>query len=363
MGCIYQRGKVYWIKYYRNGRPYCESTHSDREAAAKKFLKTREGEISRGELPGIHFDKVLFDDLAKDFLTDYENNKRKTIDKARIYVRHLEEFFGGNRIVDITTDRIRAFMQERINKDYENATINRHLSALKRMLTLGEQSRKVRDAPYVPMLKEMNVRQGFFEYAEFLAVRDALPDHLKPIITFAYHTGWRKGEILKLTWDRVDLKAEIIRLEPGETKNREAREIYLTGELLDAIRTLHSCRQLGCPHVFHLDGVPIKGFDKLWKKACREAGLKGKLFHDLRRTGVRNLIRSGVTERIAMTISGHKTRTVFDRYNIVSNQDLKEAAMKQQAFFEAQSHGERSNSQGEKVLPFRTVTETVTVAI
>lgn len=125
MGCIYKRGNIWWIKYYRNGKPHLESSKSESETKAERLLKRREGEIARGELPGIYFEKVRFDELAKDFLTDYEINKRKTIDKARICVKDLEEFFGGNRIVDITTDRIKAFIQEKINEGYKNASINR----------------------------------------------------------------------------------------------------------------------------------------------------------------------------------------------------------------------------------------------
>jgi len=361
MGCIYKRESIYWIKYYRAGKPYSESSHSDREAAAKKLLKGREGEISKGELPGIYFNKVLFDDLAEDFLADYEINHMRTLKKARIYVKHLQAYFGGIRIVDITTDRVRHYIQEKLDKGRKNATINRELAALKRMLSLGHQSRKVRDLPYIPSLKENNVRQGFFEYTDFLTIREALPNHLRPVVTFAYYTGWRRGEILNLIWDRVDLKQGIIRIESDETKNKKAEKIYLTGELLEVMQAMQGRRRLGCPYIFHLDGKPIKEFNKAWNRICQKIGLKGKLFHDLRRTAVRNLVRAQVNERVAMEISGHKTRSVFDRYNITSDEDLKEAAIKLQTSIKSWSRGEKRDAG--KVVPFKTVTETVTMAI
>jgi len=177
------------------------------------------------------------------------------------------------------------------------------------------------------MLKESNVRKGFFEYDQFLAIRNALPDYLRPVVTFAYHTGWRKGEILGLTWDKVDMKQRTIRLEPGETKNEEARNVYMNDELFKEMQGVFSQRRLGCPYVFHhAGGQPIRKFEKAWNAACKATGLKGKLFHDFRRTAARNMVRSGIPERVAMTITGHKTRSVFDRYNIASDQDLKEAA-------------------------------------
>ena len=172
--------------------------------------------------------------------------------------------------------------------------------------------------PYVPKLKENNIRKGFFEHEDYLRLLDALPSYLRPVITFGYKTGWRKSETLGLTWEQVDLKEGTVRLEAGEAKNEEARTIYLDGELRGLIKTQMAQRQLGCPYVFHRDGKPIKDFRGLWARAFREAELEGELFHDLRRTAVRNMVRAGIAERVAMMMSGHKTRSVFDRYNIVS---------------------------------------------
>ncbi len=177
-------------------------------------------------------------------------------------------------------------------------------------------------------------------------MRDSLPDYFQPVVTFAYHTGWRKREILSLKWNQVDLEARTIRLDPGTTKSREGRSIALDGELLQVIQRQWEKRKVAqipghsptllCPYVFHRDGRPIGDFRDAWAKGTKEAGLTGKIFHDFRRTAVRNMIRAGVPERVAMMISGHKTRSVFDRYNIVSEEDLKEAARKTWAHTQAQ---------------------------
>ena len=123
------------------------------------------------------------------------------------------------------------------------------------------------------MLKETNARKGFFEHEEYLTLRDALPFHLKPVVTFAYHTGWRLGEIGSLTWDKVALKQGIVRLDPGETKNEEARTIHLNDELMKEMKALNSNRRLGWSYVLHLNGQPIGEFRKSWKTACIDAGI------------------------------------------------------------------------------------------
>ena len=363
MGMIYKRGKTYWIKYYKNGKPYRESTKSHKEADAKRLLKRREGEISEGKIPGIYFDRIKFDELASDFLLDYRINQKKSFVRAKRSIKNLTEFFGGFKGTQITSPMIQRYIEERlkgqcrrckktfedslvcpfcggkeVKKGAANATINRELSALKRALNLGARQTppKVDRVPYIPMLKERNVRQGFFEHDEYLALMDFLPEYLRPIVAFAYKSGWRLGEILSLTWERVDLKNGIVRKEPGETKNDEGRTFYLDTELKKIFKGLFKARRLDRLEVFLRDGEPIRGFRKAWLTACKDANLKGMVFHDLRRTAVRNMVRAGVPEGVAMKISGHKTRSVFERYNIVSDRDLKLATERQEAYFHKQ---------------------------
>ena len=260
MGTIYKRknSKFYWIKYYKNGKPYAESSHSDKMEVVKRLLKLREGEISQGRLPGICFDKVKINELLDDLITDYQLNKRKSQKRAEQCKAHLDDFFGGMRCTDISTAKVKEYIIQRLGQKAKNATVNRELSALKRAFSLATECTppKVVQVPHIPMLKEKNIRKGFFEHDEYQGLINALPSYIKPIVDFAYRTGWRKSEILDLTWDRIDFKENIVRLEAGESKNSEGRTIYLDSALREVLlgqkrnRRAHSVKALAVSRRF-----------------------------------------------------------------------------------------------------------------
>jgi integrase len=289
--------------------------------------------------------------LLDALLLDYQNNGKSHAWASLVVRVHLRPFFGAMNAARVGTDQIQAYMAKRREPSRRtlpngktrdippaaNATLNRELSLLRRAFNLGKQATppKVSSVPKIPMLKENNARKGFFEADAFTAVRQALPEEIRPVITFAYYTGCRKGEILMLRWGQVDVSQGRVRLEPGETKNDESRTFFMVPELREMLAIEKEIRDRHfpeCPWVFARAGKRIRDFKAAWKTACKavgllnEAGEPEKLFHDLRRTGVRNLVRAGVPEAVAMRISGHKTRAVFDRYNIVDEADLKDAA-------------------------------------
>jgi integrase len=295
-------------------------------------------------LPGVYFDRVRFDELAEGFLADYRINGKRSLVRAERSVEHLKTFFEGARVTNITSPAIQKYIEKRIEQKAANASINRELAALKRMLNLGARQTppKVDRVPFIPMLQENNVRKGFFEHGDFLKLRDAMPDHLKGFVTFAYKTGWRLSEITGLTWDKVDFNQRVVRLDPGETKNNEARTVSMDDEVLEILQRQKELRGKSgtvLPNVFlNADGSDqVKRFDKSWKTACKTTQIGRRLFHDFRRSAVRNMVRAGVPERVAMTISGHKTRSVFERYNIVSEEDIKLAAQKQAVYLQSQT--------------------------
>lgn len=366
MGTIYQRGEVFWIKYYRHGKPYRESAKSTKEGDAKRLLKKREGEISEGKLPGVYFDKIRFEELAEDFLRDRRINQRSEGD-AQKRLNNLNPFFEAMRVTDITTSRINAYVDKRLSEGAANGTVNRELAALKRMLKLGARHEppKVARVPHIEMLKEAEPRQGFFEDIEFEAFRAALPSELHGFVTFGYLTGWRFQEVAGLAWDRVDMNNRTVRLNAQDTKNEEQRLLKMEPALFEVVEACLNEKKAGCPYVFHRNGQRVKDIRGIWNKACRETGLGygyrlnnryakkweekglpgGPIFHDFRRTAVRNMNRAGIQRKVAMLISGHKTESIFERYNIANDKDLEEAALKMEAF---RNRGEEAKNQKEQ---------------
>jgi len=334
MGSIYKRGNVFWIKYYRSGKALRESSSSTKESDAKRLLKLREGDLVRGVPVTPRIGRIKFDELAQDMVNDYKVNGKKTLKDLKMRLRrHLLPFFGHHRASHITTSSVRRFVNLRQEQGATNGEINRELTALKRAFNLGIQAGKLMTKPYVPMLKENNVRTGFFERHQFEALRKNLPSELKGLITFFYITGWRLSEVLSLRWSQVDFDIGRVYLEAGTTKNDEARVFPFTDELRKLLEDqkkytdkVQMERKIICPWVFHRNGKQIKSIRKVWATACRKAGVPGRIPHDFRRTAVRNLVRAGVPERVSMQMTGHKTRSVFERYNIVSEGDLEEAA-------------------------------------
>lgn len=350
LGRVYRRGRVWWIQYSFRGEVYRESSGSSNRVDAVKLLRRRLEEMGRGRLIGPDVERTTFQDLAQMLLNDYRANGKRSLPRIEDAVNHLGDTFAKARALEITTDRIIAYSAARQEAGAANATINRELSALRRMFRLGEQAGKVAHRPHIPMLQEDNVRKGFFEPEQFEAVLPHFSEDLKPVLTTAYLTGWRAtSEILTRHWPHVDFRGGWLRLEPGQTKNKKGRQFPLIPELRAILerqreRTLALERATGqiISWVFHRSGKPIKDFRDAWERACRKAGLVGKLPHDFRRSAVRNLERAGVSRSTAMEMVGHKTESVYRRYAIVAEADLREGGQKLAALHHTEAGKPRS---------------------
>lgn len=339
MGQLRFRGKYWYIRYYRDGRRYEENTKTAKKTEAEKILKKREGDIVAGVAVVPLHSRVRFDVAAADLETEYRANGRRSLDALqRRIAKHLRPYFGGRTLAGITGADVNAYKTHRQAQGAKNASINRELAALRRMFALAIQNGKVTHRPVITMLEENNVRTGFFESESFEAVRGHLPRDLQPVITLAYWSGWRiPSEVLTLQWRHVDLARQIVTLDPGTTKNGEGRTLPFAGlpelvELLEARRAattaVEKAKGTIVPWVFHRNGRPVKSFRKAWATACTMAGCPGRIPHDLRRTAARNLVRRGVPQSVAMEITGHKTPSVFQRYNITDERDKAAALAK-----------------------------------
>jgi integrase len=231
----------------------------------------------------------------------------------------------------MTEDRLAKYVSLRQEQGAANATINRELEGLQRAFSLARN--RLAFAPTFPSLPEDNVREGFFDKADFYAVMQHLKDSdVRDFCEWGFWTGMRKGEIAALTWAAFNRESCTITLPGRSAKNRKPRTIPIRGDLEPIIQRRIAARRLDCPLIFHRAGLPVGDFRKIWKKACHMAGIGSHMFHDLRRTAVRNMVRAGVDIAVAMRISGHRTRSVFDRYNIVSENDVERALAMTQAY-------------------------------
>ncbi len=340
-GSIYQNGSsVWWVKFYVRGIARRESSHSTDHKTAEKLLKRRLAEVeTKTYIPRTN---VKVDELITDLLAEYRQQGRKSIKTAEWrWKKHLEPFFRKLPADDLNTDLTQRYCAKREEEQASGASINRELAILKRAFHLGMKRTppKVRACPVIPMYKESAPRTGFLEDAQYtpLAMEcSKVGLWLRALLTTAYSFAFRKGELLSMRVKQIDLSTGTIRLEAGTTKNGEGRTIKMTREVATLLTACIIDKQpddfvFTRPDKKRKDGTlvkgePVKGFRKIWDKVCTSAGVPGLLFHDLRRSGVRNLRRLGVQESVAMRISGHKTRSVFERYNIVDGADLADAA-------------------------------------
>jgi integrase len=344
-GSPYRRGRTWWIRYSHRGQEFRESSRSERVVDAERLLKDRWKQIGRGRFIGPKEDKVLVNDLLDGLVRDYQQNGRRSVDTLKGRLVPVRAAFGFRSNVDIPGALIERYKGDRLAATTRRkslvavATLNRELAALKRAFRLGVEQGRITHVPIIKLLAEHNVREGFVEPAGFGEIAKNLPEPLDDVARFAFVCGWRKQEILSLSWSDVDLDARRVRLRRENSKSEEPRVIVLTGDLLRLVQRRWAARQYQTlaggvglsPWVFHRDGRRIVDFRDAWAKACTAAKVPGLLFHDLRRSAVRNMEKSGeVTPAVAMKITGHKTDSVYRRYRIVDESDIERALAKTQ---------------------------------
>ena len=281
---------------------------------------------------------LTFEDVARAYLEDYELQRYRSMNTAKPRVGHLRSFFGAYTVDEITGDAVRQYQLFRRGEDAEAATINRETSALSRMFHIAIRRSQLDRMPVFPnRLEENPPRQGFFEHDEYQKVRRELPSAYQDVLDFAYFSGWRRNEILYLTWDEVDLGGGVVRLAPERSKTKTGRVLPVSAPVRTVLERRQRLRRPGDPRVFRRDGVAVRAWRYALRDACRKAGVPHRLLHDCRRTAARNFIRAGVPERVAMLLTGHKTRAVFDRYNIVNERELLSAGQQLVAYLQTKS--------------------------
>jgi len=321
------------MKYYKDGRAVIESTGEESETKARRKLDRFITALAQGDWlspqqRAIPF-KELWDKLSEDFKINGQDVKRLEYQWKRIGPE-----FGHLKANQITTDKLNAYILQHREAGLENATLNRDMASMKRAFTLAYKCtpRKIHTMPVFPKrLTEAAPRKGFVEQPTFDKLTKAAESlWMRSLLATAYAFGFRKSELLEMKVAQVNLIDKTITLYRGETKSGEPRLVAMTQDVYLLLTECVRGKDQD-DFVFTRDGERVKDMRDAWEKLTTAAGCPELLLHDLRRSAVRNMIRRGIPERVAMQISGHKTRSVFDRYNIVSQNDLVEAARKIEA--------------------------------
>jgi integrase len=347
--------KFWWYAISHRGRLIRQSTGKTNVKKARDVLKTKRDELAAARggytiLSGPETRRVSVADRLARLLRDYELRGVRSLAQVRAHLgfpskpegksRTILEAFGRERVVDLSEDMIDEYMRRRLAAGARPATVNRETQLLGQAIRPFLQKHRL-PMPPIRKLPEDNTREGFFSRAELEPLVSHLPSDLRDFTRWAYLTAWRKSEIASLRWVDVDVEGRTVRLSWRRSKNKKARTMVLAGDLAAIIERRSAARAalvvkgIATDRVFFReDGSPVQDFKKAWASACKTAGVAGRLFHDLRRSGIRNMTRAGVSRKVATTISGHRTEAIYARYDIPDEEDLKDAVIKTQAYID-----------------------------
>jgi integrase len=316
-----------------------------------KLLRQRRDEIARDEF--VRPVKVAMNALFDAVAADYTSRDNRSSDTLAYRLKPLRAFFGTMRAADITERIIERYKTDRLAAGRTKATINRELAVIRRgykLATKGKDKLVSPNAvPAVEMYPENNAREGFVEYTDFLALVRHLPAPIDDVCWFAYLMGWRREQVLSLRWADINREAGTVIRRAEFNKTKEPSVLAMSESVRAVIERRWSARVVMTPTgpkvtdlVFHRDGRPIRDFRDAWSKACIAAGLGGTLFHDFRRSCVRNLENAGTPRKVGKSITGHLTDSVYERYHIVKDEDQRAALARVEAGFNAIPHKSRS---------------------
>jgi integrase len=358
--------KTYWIEYYDETATRKRERIGPSKDAAEQRLRV----VLKARTEERHIDKDLaakqtLGSLSKWYMELPEVKAKESYNRDAGSIQQLKRHIGENtRIKDITVGRIESYQRERlaessrpVRKEVEQnddvqagpqkkkqkstykrkrspknttpATVNREVACLKTILNRAVHHKKLSSNPLqgLKMLLENNVRKRLLTGEELEALLDACAPHVRSIVLTAYITGMRKSEIIFLTWNEVDQKKGFIRLSPERTKTKTGRNIPIHPALKELFKALP--RALNSNRVFLADGIPVDSIKTAFNAACRRAGIEDFCFHDLRHCALNNLRLAGNDYFRIMAISGHKTMSVFKRYNLVTEDELAQIKWKE----------------------------------
>ena len=328
-GSVYlpSNSRNWWIKFSVSGRVIQKSAETESRREALDTLKAEILKHANGD--AVASGRVTVDDLYSVLLADYRINGKTVPWAERTWNIHLKQFFGGMQAKNVGTDTLSRYIESRRKENAANGSINRELSLLQRAFMLGYESqpRKIARPLRFHRLAESKPRQGFIEQKQYDALALNCSDlFMRTMLALAYSFGFRKAELLTLKVSDVNLLSGTLQLR--DSKNGEPRKVSLTGDAKNLLTACCAGKSAEDAVFTRGKGKAVADFRGTWDKVTLAAGVPGLLFHDLRRSAVRNMVRGGIPETVCMRISGHKTRNVFDRYNITSERDLADAARK-----------------------------------
>lgn len=330
MRVYFDRRTGWWVMDYRDATGRRRRVRAGlTKAAALAVQRKRMHDVAleeAGEMP--HMESITLKDYSRRFLEWAKAHKKPTT--ARRYESSIDQLlpkFGRLLLKEISPRAVESYMTERIEAGAKPATVNRDVACLKRLFSKGVEWNVCRETPLrrVRLLREQNARVRYLSDDERKALLDACKGHLRDAVMLALYAGMRKGEILGLRWEDIDLDRGQITVR--ETKNGEIRHIPIASPLLTHLERIP--RRLGCPHLFAgTDGTPFQDIDTTWQAARDRAGLKDFRFHDLRHTFASYMAMSGVGLEVIQALLGHKTPSMTLRYAHLSPDYLRASVEK-----------------------------------